>query len=215
MGLCFLGTSHAAVHLRNAARERGLPIVSAQDADVIFVSEDTPTDSDGRRDMRPIIKLIEQSRKYPAVTVVTSAVEPGFTRALGYHDIWHQAETLRIKDAAERARHPEMLIVGSYRGDEEIPPEYMFYLNAWKCPVLQMTWESAEFAKVAINCTLASQVENTNRLQKAAEKFGADWLHVANALMHDKRIGKYAYLTPGRWQDSKHILRDMRTLESC
>ena len=96
MSLCFLGTSHAAHHLREAARKKGFEIVGPEDASLIFVSEDTPITETGR-DYRPIIELIETAKLYGAPIVLTSQVEPGFSRRHGVD--YHQAETLRIKDA--------------------------------------------------------------------------------------------------------------------
>ena len=77
-----------------------------------------------------------------------------------------------------------------------------------------MTWEEAEFSKIAVNMALAAQVDYANRMSKYAEHYGADWKVVCRSLRLDKRIGPEAYLTPGRWQDSKHLLRDFYTLEA-
>ena len=68
--------------------------------------------------------------------------------------------------------------------------------------------------KIAVNMMLAAQVDYTNRMSAACAKVGADWREVSKALKHDKRIGPEAYLTPGRWQDSKHLYRDYVTLEA-
>lgn len=212
MRLCFLGDSHAAQHLSRAAWRKGFDIVVMDRADVVFVSQDTPTDEEGRRDLRVIRQLTELARNVSAPVVLTSAVPPGFTRGLDM-DIWHQAETLRMIDAEYRANNPEMLIVGSKTGAEVVPAAYRAYLDAFACPILRMTWEEAEFAKVAINACLAAQVETTNRLAAAAAKVGASWGRIANVLKHDRRIGPHAYLDPGRWQDSRHLLRDMLTVE--
>ena len=210
--ICFLGESHAAYHLREGARKRGLAIVEAPNlADIIFVSEDTPTDEHGNRDLAPVHKLISQAKQFNKQIVLTSQVPPGFTRSLGIKDIYHQAETLRIKDAEERAYSPEYIAVG---GPVGISKQYAEYLLAFHCPVLRMSWEEAEFSKIAINMTLASQVDNTNRLAEAAKKVGAEWTNVVKCLSLDSRIGPRSYLTPGRWQDSRHLLRDHITLES-
>ena len=209
--ICFVGTSHAAVHLRNAAKQKGLEICyDTSKASVIFISEDTPTDSKGNRNLDPIRKLVDNVSKTGAQLVLTSQVPPGFTRSLGIENIYHQAETLRIKDAEERALKPDYIAVGGPIG---ICRQYSEYLVAFHCPILRMTWEEAEFSKIAVNMTLASQVDNTNRLAAAAAKVGADWTNVAKALKLDGRIGPSAYLTPGRWQDSKHLMRDFITLE--
>jgi UDP-glucose 6-dehydrogenase len=211
--ICFLGTSHAAQHLRQAAHEKGFEICAVlRNADLTFVSEDTPTDASGYRDMRPILDYLTIARRHDAPIILTSAVEPGFTRNLGFMLI-HQAETLRIKDAEERARNPEMLIVGVKDINYSLPHVYWTYLKAFDAPLFKCTWEEAEFAKVAINCWLASQVDCTNKLNQAAGKVGVRWSVISEILKTDSRIGRNAYLEPGRWQDSRHLVRDMVTLE--
>ena len=82
----------------------------------------------------------------------------------------------------------------------------------WKVVPISVTWEEAEFSKIAVNMTLASQVENTNRLAHAAKAVGADWRRVAQILSHDKRISPESYLEPGDWKKSQHLLRDFYTL---
>ena len=208
--LCFLGNSHAAHHLREAAKKRGLHVITEMEkAHVVFISEDTPTDETGKRDLTPIRALIDKAKTSGAQLVLTSQVPPGFTRSLGIENIFHQAETLRIKDAETRALRPEYIAVG---GDAQIGTHYANYLAAFHCPILRMSWEEAEFSKIAVNMFLAAQVDATNRLHDAAQKVGVDWWVIAEILGNDKRIGLHAYLTPGKWQDSKHLLRDAVTL---
>lgn len=207
----FLGDSYAAVTLKEGARRKGLALTdNLADAKLVFVSQDTPTDEHGVRDMGPIRALVDSVPIGPTL-VITSQVTPGFCRSFG-KAIWHQAETLRIEDGIQRAMYPEMFIIGNNRRAFIPSDAYQDYLDAFDCPVLIGTYEDAEFAKIAINMTLASQVDNANRLSAAAAKCGADWGRVSRALRHDSRIGKYSYLTPGRWQDSRHLLRDAVTL---
>lgn len=214
----FLGSSYAAVTLKEAARRRGLPLTDdIHKADLIFVSEDTPTDETGNRDQSCIKNLIleaDRKRKHWEIpVVVTSQVTPGFMHEINsYHvrgPLYHQAETLRIEDGIQRAMYPEMFIVGT---NSFIDHRYQEYLDAFECPILKMSFEEAEFCKIAINAFLISQIETTNMLSAYAEKVAADWGSVSKALRHDSRIGKYAYLTPGRWQNSKHLLRDYVTI---
>lgn len=213
----FLGTSHAATNLRNAAIMRGVRMaVTLDQAKIVFVSEDTPTDENGNRDLGIIRELLRQASAIGCPIVLTSQVPPGFTRSLGLPHIYHQAETLRIKDAEARALSPDYIVVGclSYQSYELLPEAYRQYLEAFRCPVKIVTYEDAEFSKIAVNMTLAAQVDNTNRLAKAAQQMGANWWHVAEVLRLDSRIGPHSYLMPGRWQDSKHLLRDYVTLKS-
>lgn len=218
--ICFVGNSHAPRTLREAAIAKRLQITNdLTEADLIFVSEDTPTDAEGHRDLWPIRLLIEQAdaaRRDGVPIVITSQVPPGFTRSLRERDLYCMAETLRIKDAMERALAPEQFIVGvSDPSSHKIPLVLLNYMwGHQEARVLVMSYEEAEFAKIAINMFLAAQVDTTNRLAAAAAKVGARWSAVADALMCDRRIGPHAYLTPGRWQDSTHLLRDHVTLEA-
>ena len=213
----FLGSSFAANHLREAARKRGVPLTDKiEESTLTFVSEDTPTDEQGNRNLDLIRKLVAHAvrRTRAKPIVLTSQVPVGFTRTLDISDIWVQAETLRIKDAEERALNPEQIIVG-YNTNNPAPFEYLNYLDAFNCPVHWMTWEEAEFSKIAINMTLISQVENTNKLfAKVNGKPWLRWDQIKKVLEHDGRIGPKSYLEPGRWQDSRHLLRDWVTFES-
>lgn len=210
----FIGESFAANHLRQAAKDKGLEVTrDLKDAHLVFVSQDAGISADGTRDLTQVVKDIESTRYLNAVRVLTSQVPPGFTRALNL-DIYHQAETLRIKDARERAAHPEYICVGCAVPRETLPQVYLTYLRVFNCPIIQCTYEEAEFSKIAVNMTLASQVENANRLSEAAKRIpGVKWGVIAQILYHDRRIGQYSYLKPGRWQDSQHLLRDWVTLQ--
>ena len=208
--ICILGDSFAPEVFRKAARYHG--IAQTDDpakAEVVFVSQDVETDAGGERNLAPILELVRSVQTAGAV-VLTSQVPVGFTRSLN-RVIYHQSETLRVRDAFERAIYPEQFIVGC---EGDLPLAYREYLETFKCPILTMTYEEAEFAKIAINMTLISQVENTNRLADYVERKGLDWNVIKRVLKNDRRIGPYSYLTPGRWQDSKHLMRDWVTFNA-
>jgi len=211
--ICFVGTSFAPKTFRRAALIKGIKLTDdPTKASVVFVSEDTPTDNEGNRDLDIIRKLVKHIfGKTMAPIVLTSQVSPGFTRSLDL-PIWCQAETLRIKDALQRALNPEQHIFGCEDPNAPLPKALLSYLDSFPAPIFKMSYESCEFSKIAINMTLASQVENTNRLAKAAESFKAEWEDIAIVLAHDRRIGKDSYLNPGDWKQSPHLLRDWRTL---
>ncbi len=208
----FMGTSYAAKTLKEAARRRGVKLTeNIEEAELIIIAEDTPTSEFGNRNTQLIMQMIDNC-PYGVPIVVTSQVEPGFMRA-NPRALYHQAETLRIEDGIQRAMYPEMFIVGGPNKDFTILREYQDYLEVFDCPIIKMSYEDAEFCKIAINAMLISQIATTNMLSDLASKAGADWGKVSQALRHDSRIGKYAYLTPGRWQNSIHLLRDYVTLK--
>ena len=213
--ICFVGSSFAPKVFRRAALIKGIKLTDDPSlAELVFVSEDTPTDAEGNRDLGVIRTLVRHIfGKTMAPIVLTSQTPPGFVRSLEL-PIWCQAETLRIKDALERALRPEQHIIGCEDPNAPLPKALITYFDSFPAPIFQMSYESCEFSKIAINMTLASQVDNANRLSKAAEAFKADWDDIEIVLSHDGRIGPKSYLTPGDWKKSPHLLRDYATLRS-
>lgn len=210
--VCFVGDSFAPRILREAAKLKGLKVTDEPlDAELIFLSQDTPTAENGTRDLTAIERMVRANFVPSRVNVLTSQVPPGFTRGLGL-PLYHQAETLRIKDALRRAISPEMHIIGCSNPKLELPWPYPEYLRVFDCPILRMTLEEAEFAKIAINYILARQVDTTNVLAKRGASWGCNWDVIKEVLKHDRRIGPHSYLEPGRWQDSAHLLRDNLTM---
>ena len=216
MKLCILGSTFAPRTFKKVWLEFGFAIVQKpEDADLVFVSKDTAIEPSGRREQASIARMTrEVYERIEVPLILTSQVEPGFTRSLGL-PIYHMAETLRIKDALERALNPDYIVLGCPNPQVILPlpiMQFVFPFAEKGIPVIRCTWEEAEFSKIAVNMTLASQVENTNRLASAAKAIGADWRRVAEVLSHDKRIGPYSYLEPGDWKKSQHLLRDYYTL---
>src|SRR5438552_816017 len=78
-----------------------------------------------------------------------------------------------------------------------LPAAYRAYLESFFCPLLPMRYESAELAKISINCCLVASVTVANTLAELSERIGADWGEIVPALKLDARIGPHAYLAPG------------------
>jgi len=207
-----IGDSFAPEIFRQAARHVGIPLCGVEEAQLVFICQDVETDADGTRHMERARYLVSKAlMDSAALVVVTSQVEPGFTRKFNTPRLYCQAETLRIKDAFERAIFPEQHIIGCMNPDEPLPIPYWRWIERFPAPMHKMTYEEAEFAKIAINVTLAHQVTLANALSAKASSYGCEWGRIANILRHDKRIGPHAYLTPGDWRESPHLLRDYKT----
>ena len=218
MRICILGSSHAPNIFREAAHMKGIETVDIDEMpELVMASEDSPVADDGKRDLTRITEItayaLNMTDDQDCPVVLTSQVTPGFTREFETARLYHMAETLRTKDAAERALNPEQLIIGCEDPSETLPQVLLNYLQAFKCPIHQVTWEEAEFSKIAINMRLARMVESTNELAEACKRIpGCKWSRIADILRHDKRIGPQSYLEPGDWRKSKNILRDATTL---
>ena len=191
--------------------------------DVIYVSVDVPTDDEGRGDESPVADLLRTtvSVARPATTlVVLSQVQPGFTRA---HQrltadrpdlhLFYQVETLIFGRAVERALHPERFIVGCAESSARVSAPLEAFLRAFDCPILAMRYESAELAKIAINCFLVSSISTTNVLAEICERVGAEWEEIAPSLRLDARIGSKAYLGAGLGFGGTNLNRDLEIVQ--
>ncbi len=169
---------------------------------VVFVAPDVPTYGQGISDLSSVHALIElasNAMDLEATLVVLSQVPPGFTRSLGpvARHLYYQVETLIFGEAINRALNPERLIIGCASTEEPLPEAYASFLEAHDCPVLKMRYESAELAKISINCCLVAHVSVANTLADLCEQIGADWSEIVPALRLDRRIGAYAYINAG------------------
>ncbi len=185
--------------------------------DVVYVAVDVPTDDDGKSDLSPIEAMIETVTPHlndNAVLVILCQVPPGFTRGKCLSDerLFYQVETLIFGRAVERATQPERFTIGCADPQKPLPQSYGTFLGAFGCPLLPMGYESAELAKIAINCFLVASVSTTNTLAGLCERLGADWSEIAPSLRLDARIGPKAYLNPGLGISGGNLERDLATV---
>jgi UDPglucose 6-dehydrogenase len=185
--------------------------------DVVYVAVDVPTDHDGHSNLDPVRSMIDRvagALGPEAILVVLSQVPPGFTRALAVPPsrLYYQVETLVFGRAIERATQPERFIVGSADPRRPLPAALAAFLQAFDCPILLMRYESAELAKISINCCLVASVSVANMLAEVSEAVGADWSEIVPALKLDRRIGPHAYLKAGLGIAGGNLERDLRTV---
>lgn len=184
---------------------------------VVYVAVDVPTDERGQSDLSAInamLGAVSGVLNAGAILVMLSQVPPGFTRAVAYDPArrFYQVETLIFGRALERATRPERFIIGCAEAAAPLPSAYRRFLEAFGCPLLPMRYESAELAKIAINCFLVASVSTTNTLAELSEHIDADWGEIAPALRLDARIGPSAYLTPGLGIAGGNLERDLATV---
>lgn len=187
--------------------------------DVVYVAPDVATDDRGVSDLISLIEILtlaESFTRTDAPVVILSQVPPGFTRSRYRPErlLYYQVETLVFGRAVERARDPERFIVGCADPEQPLSPAFSAFLQSFDCPILPMRFESAELAKIAINCFLVAQVTTTNTLAEICEVIGANWDEIAPALRLDERIGTKAYLSPGLGIAGGNLERDLATVIS-
>jgi UDPglucose 6-dehydrogenase len=191
---------------------------SLRECDIIYISQDVPTDDFGKSDLsgvEALINLAAQNISRDARIVILCQVPPGFTRRMkeNHSNISYQVETLIFGQAFSRAITPERIIVGVENPDIPLDTNFAHILGRFSCPILLMDFESAEFTKISINAFLAAAITTTNSLNEVAKSIGANWGSVKNALQLDRRIGPYAYLKPGLGISGGNIERDLQTLD--
>jgi UDPglucose 6-dehydrogenase len=192
-------------------------VTALSECNVVYVAVDVPTDDQGQSDLEPIRAMVErvQPKLSPtALLVILSQVPPGYTRALPVPSerLYYQVETLVFGRAVERATKPERFIVGCANPRQPIASPLKAFLDSFACPILPMAYESAELAKISINCCLVASIAVANTLAEVCERVGADWFDILPALKLDKRIGPGAYLTPGLGIAGGNLERDLRTV---
>jgi UDPglucose 6-dehydrogenase len=186
--------------------------------DVVYVCPDVATDDSGRSDttaLHALIDIVQGVLGPQACMIVLSQVEPGFTRALNAPSEdrrYYQVETLVFGNAVERALNPERYIVGCANPADPLHSGFRAVLEAFGCPILPMRYESAELAKISINCCLVASVSVANTLAELCEAIGADWSEIVPALRLDRRIGPYSYLLPGLGIAGGNLERDLATV---
>jgi UDPglucose 6-dehydrogenase len=185
--------------------------------DLVYIAVDVPTDDRGASDLTPIRDMVARVAKVlapHALLVILSQVPPGFTASLPFPPArrFYQVETLVFGRAVERATKPERFILGCADPSAPLPPVLAEFLAAFSCPILPMRYESAELAKISINCCLVASVAVANTLAEVSETIGADWAEIVPALKLDRRIGNFAYLSAGLGIAGGNLERDLRTV---
>lgn len=195
------------------------------DCPLVVVARDVPTDEHNVSDPTAVLELVDRATPHlrsGVALVVMSQVPPGFTRALAAHfrtrrpdlavSVYYWVETLVVGDAVERFLRPERLIIGSADPDAAVASVFARRLEAFRCPVLRMSYESAELAKTAINLYLSAAVTFANTMSDLCEALGANWGEMLPALRLDRRIGPAAYIRPGLGIAGGNLERDLVTL---
>ena len=183
-------------------------VESIQDADVVWVTYDTPVDDRDVADTEYVAR--EVTRLFPhlrdgTVVLVSSQVPVGFTARIeqAFRSSYPRVdvgfacspENLRLGRAMEAFRHPGRVVLGIRRTADRSTLSRLF---APFCEQLEwMSAESAEMTKHALNSFLATSVAFANEIASLCEKVGADAKEVERGLKSDVRVGSRAYLGPG------------------
>jgi UDPglucose 6-dehydrogenase len=187
-------------------------------ADVLWVTYDTPVDDDDRSDIDFVLAAVR--RCVPALTrgaliLLSSQLPVGTCHQLetefgsaGYR-FAVSPENLRLGKAIEIFTKPDRVIVGCR--DEPTKAQLAKLFAPFTSEIVWMRPESAEMTKHAINSFLALSITFMNELSCLCERTGADAKEVERGLKTESRIGPKAYLSPGATFAGGTLARDVVT----
>jgi UDPglucose 6-dehydrogenase len=196
---------------------------AAANADILWITYDTPVDADDRADVDFVVA--QAMRVLPhlrddAVVLVSSQLPVGTTarleaalrrdRASSTIGFACAPENLRLGKAIEVFTNPDRVVVGAR--DERTRARIAELLAPITTKIEWMSVESAEMTKHAINAFLALSVTFANELAQICERVGADAKQVERGLKTESRIGPRAYLAPGGAFAGGTLARDVAFL---
>lgn len=163
------------------------------DCDIVLIAVPTPTTPEGFDDsiVRNVLKLVGKGK----TAVIKSTVLPGSMDEIERDNpeifVLNSPEFLREASAAYDAAHPERNIIGIPKDTPEYRAKAEDVMKVLaKAPYeLICTSKEAEIIKYAGNCFLFTKVIFMNLLHDLSSKAGGRWDVIADALVHDSRIG--------------------------
>ncbi len=189
---------------------------AAAQADVLWITYDTPVDDDDRADVDFVIARVGEVLPHlrdDAVVIVSSQLPVGSVarlEAMRALDFACSPENLRLGKAIAVFTQPDRVIVGVRSERAKARIAAMFAPITTKLE--WMSVESAEMTKHAINAFLAVSVTFANELAQICEQVGADAKQVERGLKTEARIGPRAYLSPGGAFAGGTLARDVAFL---
>jgi len=196
---------------------------AATDAEVLWVTFDTPVDDDDQADVEFVINQIK--RVLPAladgaVVLVSSQMPVGSIQQLEVFvnetlvnkqlSFACSPENLRLGKALDVFLKPDRIVVGVRTNDARRKLEQLVLPITDR--IEWMSVESAEMTKHAINAFLATSVTFANEIAAICELVGADAKEVERGLKTEMRIGPKAYLSPGGPFAGGTLARDIEFL---
>lgn len=200
------------------------PVEALHNAEVVWITWETPVDADDRADVGSVVEKVERLLAYVqrrTLIIVSSQLPVGTTARLErsaadrhaerHVSFAYSPENLRLGNAIEAFTKPDRVVVGMRHSEDG--PKVTALLAPFTDCIQWMSVESAEMTKHALNAFLATSVAFINEVAALCERVGADAAEVARGLKSDNRIGPRAYLAPGAAFAGGTLARDVMFLD--
>ena len=209
-------------HLRFSQSSRE----AVADAELLWVTFDTPVDEDDQADVELVfdkIKSVLPELNDGTVVLISSQIPVGSIKKLEnfVKDNYikkqiffaYSPENLRLGKSIDVFLNPDRIVVGTRNDETKEKLKKLFSPITNK--IEWMSVESAEMTKHAINAFLATSVTFANELAAICELYGADAKEVERGLKTESRIGPRAYLSPGGPFAGGTLARDIDFLDKA
>jgi len=184
------------------------PFHAAADAEVLWVTFDTPVNEDDEADINFVQTQVQGVLPFlanNAIVLVSSQMPVGSIKKLEafakktfpdkHLSFACSPENLRLGKALDVFLKPDRIVVGVRTEANQRTLQQMLLPITDK--IEWMSVESAEMTKHAINAFLAISVTFANEIASICELVGADAKEVERGLKTESRIGSKAYVSPG------------------
>mgnify|MGYP001236459001 CR=1 FL=1 len=197
---------------------------------IVFITVDTPSDDDGKPNLKSLIKVSEDIGKKinNYKIIVNKSTAPIGTcekikniinnelkkRNLQIDfDVVSNPEFLKEGSAIEDFMRPDRIIIGAenQKASDIIRDLYLPFVRNDN-PILEMDIKSAEMTKYASNAFLATKISFINEIANICEIFGADINNVRKGMSYDNRIG-HKFLFPGIGFGGSCFPKDIKILD--
>jgi len=197
---------------------------SISGADLVFLAVGTPTGDNGEANLQYIFeaaKDVALNLEDGCTVVVKSTVPVGtFSKIKAImkehtkkkFDIVSNPEFLKEGAAIEDFMKPDRIVVG-HDGEDSLEKMRELYrpITDNGYPLYEMSNSSAEMAKYAANCFLATKISFINEIANLCDRVGANIDEVRQGIISDPRIGKY-FLNPGAGYGGSCFPKDVKAL---
>lgn len=188
-----------------------------KDKDYIFITLDTPVDTFDNISLDSVIELFNLVIKFVSkktTIVVSSQVPVGTTRTLQKKlpnsRIIYFPENLKLGTSINDFLKPSAIVLGS--DDKKATKQFLKDFPIFKCKVLEMSLESAEMVKHALNSFLGLNISFASEVSDLCELLKADATDVFLGLKSDPRVNPIAPISPGMGFAGGTLGRDIKIL---
>lgn len=193
-------------------------------AEFTYIAIDTSVGPDDESDLRTIFDAAQhvgQAMSGELILIISSQVPVGTCERIAaivreenpaaVFDVAYVPEFLRLGTAVDTFRHADRFVVGA--DDPAVAQRIAALYRPLGRPIVITNLRTAEMAKHASNAFLATSISFINEMANLCDEVGADALQVAQIMKLDRRIGRYAFLSPGLGFAGGTLGREIRALQ--